>query len=204
MNSLTKVIVLFTVATVLCAATFLLVPRLRSRDAGDADGIDVELADDDAEAESERETGDSETTGPGSSGSRAVWTVPADDPSADREKAELAVAEMRQEVEEMVRRFRGTPEERQEVIDECEAARELIRMIADLNESSIEKMPPEDLEKERENFENDYRAQLDFLQSGQLQSMLKTPEEQEVIGDTIDVMQDFLERTDAALQSAGY
>ena len=70
--------------------------------------------------------------------------------------------------------------------------------------SSIEKMSPEELEKERESFEKDYRAQLDFLQTGQLQRMLKTPEEEEVIGSTIEAVQEFLERIDASLQSAGY
>lgn len=202
MNPLSKAIVLFAVASVLCAATFLLVPRLRDRDAGDADGI--ELADEETEEESEPETDVSETAGSGS-GSRVVRIVRGStEPDADLEKAELDVAEMRQEVEEMVQRFRGTPEERQEVIDECEAGRELIRMIADLNESSMEKMSPEELENAREDFEKDYRAQLDYLQTGQLQSMLETPEEQEIIGGTIEVMQDFMERIDAALQAAGY
>ena len=202
MNPLSKAIVLFAVASVLCAVTFLLVPRLRDRDAGDAD--DIELADEETEEESEPETDVSETAGSGS-GSRVVRIVRGStEPDADPEEAELDVAEMRQEVEEMVQRFRGTPEERQEVIDECEAGRELIRMIADLNESSMEKMSPEELENAREDFEKDYRAQLDYLQTGQLQSMLETPEEQEIIGGTIEVMQDFMERIDAALQAAGY
>ena len=65
-------------------------------------------------------------------------------------------------------------------------------------------MSPEELEKERESFEKDYRAQLDYLQTGQLQRMLRTPEEREVIGSTIEVVQDFLERVDNALHSAGY
>ncbi len=114
------------------------------------------------------------------------------------------VEEMRNEVEEMVRKFRGTPEERQEVIEECEGGKELIRLFADLSESSIEKMSPEELEKERENFEKEYRAQLDLIQSGELQQMLETPEEEEVIGSTIEAVQEFLERIDDALQSAGY
>ena len=122
----------------------------------------------------------------------------------ERNKAKFNVGEMRHEAENMLRRFRGTPEERQEVIDECEDGKELIRLIADLSESSIEKMSPEELEKERESFEKDYRAQLDFLQTGQLQRMLKTPEEEEVIGSTIEVVQEFLERIDNALHSAGY
>ena len=114
------------------------------------------------------------------------------------------VEEMRNEVEEMVRKFRGTPEERQEVIEECEGGKELIRLFADLSESSIEKMSLEELEKERENFEKEYRAQLDLIQSGELQQMLETPEEEEVIGSTIEAVQEFLERIDGALQSAGY
>ena len=122
----------------------------------------------------------------------------------ERNKAKFNVGEMRHEAEDMLRRFRGTPEERQDVIDECEDGKELIRLIADLSESSIEKMSPEELEKERENFEKDYRAQLDFLQTGQLQHMLKTPEEEEVIGSTIEAVQEFLERIDNALHSAGY
>ena len=122
----------------------------------------------------------------------------------ERNKAKFDVGEMRREAEDMLRRFRGTPEERQEVIEECEGGKELIRLIADLSESSIEKMSPEELEKERENFEKDYRAQLDFIQTGQLQHMLKTPEEEEVIGSTIEAVQEFFERIDNALHSAGY
>ena len=34
--------------------------------------------------------------------------------------------------------------------------------------------------------------------------MLKTPEEKEVIGSAIEVVQQFLERLDEALHSAGY
>ena len=123
---------------------------------------------------------------------------------AERNKAKFDVGEMRHEAEDMLRRFRGTPEERQDVIEECEDGKELIRLIADLSESSIEKMSPEELEKERESFEKDYRAQLDYLQTGQLQRMLKTPEEQEVIGSAIEAVQNFLEQLDNALHSAGY
>ena len=122
----------------------------------------------------------------------------------ERNKAKFDVGEMRNEVEDLVRRFRGTPEERQEVIEECEDGKELIKLFGELSESSIEKMSPEELEKERESFEKDYRAQLDFLQTGQLQRMLKTPEEEEVIGSTIEAVQEFLERIDGALHSAGY
>lgn len=122
----------------------------------------------------------------------------------ERDKEKYDVAEMRNGIEEMVRKFRGTPEERQEVVDECEKGKELIQLFAELSESSIEKMSPEELEKERESFEKEYRAQLDYLRTGRLQRMLKTPEEQEVIGSTIEAAQDFLERIDDALLSAGY
>ena len=122
----------------------------------------------------------------------------------ERNKAKFDVGEMRREAEDMLRRFRGTPEERQDVIEECEGGKELIRLIADLSESSIEKMSPEELEKERASFEKDYRAQLDYLQTGRLQRMLKTPEEQEVIGSAIEAVQNFLEQLDNALHSAGY
>ena len=122
----------------------------------------------------------------------------------ERDKEKFDIAEMRNEIEEMVRKFRGTPEERREVVDECEKGKELIQLFAELSESSIEKMSPEELEKERESFEKEYRAQLEYLRTGRLQRMLKTPEEQEVIGSTIEAAQDFLERIDEALHSAGY
>ena len=122
----------------------------------------------------------------------------------ERNKAKFDVGEMRNEVEDMVQRFRGTPEERQDVIEECEDGKALIQWITEATESSIEKMSNEELEKERASFEKDYRAQLDYLQTGRLQRMLKTPEEQEVIGRAIEAVQDFLEHLDNALHSAGY
>ena len=122
----------------------------------------------------------------------------------ERNKAKFDVGEMRREAEDMLRRFRGSEEERQAVIEECEDGKALILLIAELSESSIEGMSPEELEKERESFEKDYRAQLDFLQTGQLQRLLKTPDEREIIGSTYDAVQDFLERIDEALHSAGY
>ena len=194
--------VVFTVAVVLCAATFVLVPRLRDRtdDAAGADG----LIDEDTARMDEIGAGDS---GPALSdaGSGRLQPVRSASPAAaDREKAKFDVGEMRNEVENMLLRFRGTPEERQDVIDECENGKELIRLIADISESSIEEMSPEELEKERESFEKDYRAQLDYLQTGRLQRMLRTPEEQEVIGSTIEAVRDFLERIDGALRAAGY
>lgn len=203
MNSAFKIIVLFAVAAVLCAATFILVPRLRTASAGSGmDGAaDEEVQGENVETDVSGATGASEAVSPRTKARNASSSGSS---FADREQSKFDVGEMRNEVEEMVRKFRGTPEERQEVIDECEDGKELIRLFADLSESSIEKMSPEELEKERESFEKDYRAQLDFLQTGQLQRMLKTPEEQEVIGSTIEVVQEFLERIDASLQSAGY
>ena len=123
---------------------------------------------------------------------------------AERDKAKYDVGEMRNEAEDMLRRFRGSPEERRDVINECREGTDLLRMIGDLAAESYELMTPEELEKAREEFEKNYRAQLDYLQSGRLQRMLKTPEEQEVIGSTFEAAQDFLERLDEALNAAGY
>ena len=203
MNAVFRAVVMFTVAAILCAATFLLVPRLRTR-LDESGGI--ELVNDDAEREMETDVPVS-VRPKHSAASRAGQTRNPGGP-VEHEEYELEemsdVEEMTRDFEEMLQRFHGTPEERQEVIDECESGRELIRMIADLSESSIEKMSPEELEKERESFEKEYRAQLDLLRTGQLQSLLATQEEQEIIGSTVDAVQDFLERIDAALLSAGY
>lgn len=204
MNSAFKAIVLFAVAAVLCAATFILVPRLRTASAGpgiDGAANEENVQGENAETDVSGATGTSEAVSPRTKARNASSSGSS---FADREQSKFDVGEMRNEVEEMVRKFRGTPEERQEVIDECEDGKELIQLFADLSESSIEKMSPDELEKERESFEKDYRAQLDFLQTGQLQRMLKTPEEEEVIGSTIEAVQEFLERIDASLQSAGY
>lgn len=204
MNSAFKVVVLLTVATILCAATFILVPRLRNS-AAVSDGYEStdekEVLEDETEADLFSKKDSSET---GSSRTRQSTRNRLPDSFEDREQSKFDVAEMRNELEEMVRKFRGTPEERQEVIEECEGGKELIRLFADLSESSIEKMSPDELEKERENFEKEYRAQLDYIQTGQLQRMLRTPEEEEVIGSTIEAVQEFLERIDGALHSAGY
>ena len=193
--------VVFTVAVILCTATLFLVPHLRSHGDGSggtdfSDGIleQEDVPDEDHPGKTVAAAGPRTGQTARSSANR----------STDREKDMFSVGEMRNEVEEMIRRFRGTPEERQEVIEECENGRELIRLIADLSESSIEEMSPEELEKEREDFEKEYRAQLNYLRTGRLQRMLKTPEEQEIIGGTIETVQDFLERIDAALASAGY
>ena len=203
MNPVFKASVIIAVAAVLCAVTLILVPHFRDR-GNDPGG--TELAEDDLEQEDELETAAVGRTASASSGSRSsrASSVRTENPSSDREQSKFDVGEMRNEVEEMVRKFRGTPEERQEVIEECEDGKELIRLIADLSVTSIDNMSPEELEKERESFEKEYRAQLDYLQSGQLQRMLKTPEEQEVIGSTIETVQGVLEQLDEALHSAGY
>ena len=123
---------------------------------------------------------------------------------ADLKKAEFDVGEMRNEAEDWVRKFRGTPEERREIVEKLRDDTELILLIGEAAESSIEAMSPEELEKERADFEKNYRAQLDYLKTGRLHRMLKTPEEQEVIGAAFDAAQNFLERLDAALNAAGY
>ena len=202
MSPVFKAVLLFAVAAVLCAATFILVPRFRAYTRDDAG--DVEPAVENAEPEGEADV-DGFVSEPRSAGSRTMRTSRGQSLSAvGREDAGDDVEEMRNEVEDMIRRFRGTPEERQEVIDECEEGREFILLMAELSESSIEEMSPEELEKERENFEKEYRAQLDCLQSGRLRDMLESPEEREVIGGALETAQEFLERIDAALYSAGY
>ena len=204
MSSAFRIAVLFTVAAILCAATFILVPRLRTATAV-SEGYEPRDGEDASDLQEEAGVF-SATESPDTGSFRVKQSARnrSSDSFSDREQSKFDVAEMRNEVEEMVRKFRGTPEDRQEVIEECEGGKELIRLFAELSESSIEKMSPEELEKERENFEKEYRAQLDYIQTGQLQRMLKTPEEEEVIGSTIEAVQEFLERIDGALHSAGY
>ena len=122
----------------------------------------------------------------------------------ERNKDKFDVGEMRREAEDMLQRFRGTPEERQDVIEECEAGKALLLAITDEAVAEFDDKSPEELRKAREEFEKEYRAELDYLQTGKLQRMLKTPEEQEVIGSTIEVVQQFLERLDEGLHAAGY
>ena len=200
MNPNVKAGILCVAAAVLCVAAFILVPQLRNRGRV-ADS--VELAGDELELEDET---DASRPAQSSSASRAKQSARSASFGVlrDREKAKFDVGEMRNEVEDMVRKFRGTPEERQDVIEECEDGKELIKWITEATESSIETMSHEELEKERASFEKDYRAQLDYLQTGRLQRMLKTPEEQEVIGSAIEAVQNFLEHLDNALHSAGY
>ena len=206
MSSAFKTAVLVTVAAILCAATFILVPHLRNVMAV-SDGYessDEENGLDETDETEAKASSAAESPNTGSSRAKQTARNRSSDLFGDHEETKFEVAEMRNEVEEMVRKFRGTPEDRQEVIEECEGGKELIRLFADLSESSIENMSPEELEKERESFEKEYRAQLDYIQTGQLQRMLKTPEEEEVIGSTIEAVQEFLERIDGALHSAGY
>ena len=202
MSSAFKAVVLFTVAAVLCAATFILVPRLRR--AAEVDPGGIELANNEADDPEPEQDSPVSREKPSTRNSREYSSLNSLEIRSDREKNQFDVGEMRHEVEELLRKFRGTPEERQEVIEECENGKELIQLFGDLSESSIEKMSPEELEKEREDFEKEYRAQLDFLQTGQLQQMLKTPEEEEIIGSTIEAIREFLEQIDSALNSVGY
>ena len=123
---------------------------------------------------------------------------------AERDKAKYDVGEMRNEAGEWVRKFRGTPEEREEIIRESRDGIELLRTIAGLTVEAYGAMTPDELEKARKEFEDNSRAQLDYLQSGKLQRMLKTPEEEEVIGAAFEEAQIFLERLDDALRAAGY
>ena len=123
---------------------------------------------------------------------------------AERNKDKFNVGEMRREAEDMLQRFRGTPEERQSVIEECEDGKAFILAITDEAVAAFDDKSPDELRKAREDFEKDYRAQLDYLQTGKLQRMLKTPEEEEVIGSAIEVVQQFLERLDEGLHAAGY
>lgn len=205
MNQNLKAGILCVAAAVLCVAAFILVPHLRNRADG-AGGIEP-AGGAGREPENGTETDSSPSERSSESASRtkqSARNASSFGTLGSREKAKFDVGEMRNEVEDMVRKFRGTPEERQEVIDECEGGKELIRWITEVTESSIGKMSNEELEKERASFEKDYRAQLDYLQTGRLQRMLKTPEEQEVIGGTIEAVQSFLEHLDNALHSAGY
>ena len=203
MSPVFKTVVLFTVTALLCVATFFLVPHLRSRENR---GGDIEFAIGEPEQEDEPGMSASGKKDKSSAVFPRTAQVARSVPGSfdDREESRPGVEEMRNEVEDLLRRFRGTPEERQDVVDECKDGREFILLMAELSESSIEEMSPEELEKERENFEKEYRAQLDYLQTGCLQQMLKTSEEEDVIGGAIEAAQDFLERIDTALLSAGY
>ena len=148
----------------------------------------------------EEDEPDARATGSRSSKS----TVKSGKTLAERNKDKFNVGEMRREAEDMLQRFRGTPEERQSVIEECEDGKAFILAITDDAVAAFDDKSPEELRKAREEFEKEYRAELDYLQTGKLQRMLKTPEEQEVIGSAIEVVQQFLERLDEGLHAAGY
>ena len=200
MNSrLYTVLILVASALMLASAVIALRTRPNLRQSG-------------GEAESGSECGvrggglvEEDETDAGATESRAAQSaVKSGKTLEERNKDKFNVGEMRREAESMLQRFRGTPEERQSVIDECEDGKALILAITDAAAAAYEKMSPDELRKAREDFEKDYRAQLEYLQTGRLQRMLKTPEEQEVIGSTIEVVQQFLERLDEELHAAGY
>ena len=200
-RTLSSVIVILLAALVFGAVRFFMLDRPRS---------------DRTEARSDRDPGDREadagTASDAPSDTQDAGMEKSIPPAKDkpvktraqRDKEKFDVGEMRNEAEDMIRRFRGTPEERQAVIEECETGKALILEIMDISVAAFDSMPPEGLMEAREDFEKEFRAELEYLQSGKLQRMLKTPEEQEVIGSTIEVVQQFLETLDNALISAGY
>ena len=200
MNTTVKtILVLALAASVLGVATVFLLPRLRS--APDRPAPELEAGMPDHGSNDAADAADD----PSAKDSRPAQSVRKKRKSlAELNKAQFDVGEMRNEAEDWIRRFRGTPEERQKVTEELRDDTELILLIADAAESSIENMTSDELEKERADFEKKYRALLDYLKTGRLQRMLKTPEEQEVIGTAFDAAQSFLERLDAALNAVGY
>ena len=196
MNPTLKYIaVIILVASALGVATAFIMPHFRTSPAYRVPSYETGMPDDGADKSDSRIRG-----------VRSGQTVRKNTKSlAERNKAKFDVGEMRNEAEDWIEKFRnGTPEERQEVIERLREDTALILMIADAAESSIENMTPDELEKERADFEKNYRAQLDYLKTGRLQRMLKTPEEQEVIGPAFEAAQSFLERLDAALNAVGY
>lgn len=195
-------ILIFAASTLMLAAATLVIlrPHLQEEPAKTGpDASETEIGD---EEETSEETSE-ETASTSKSHSSRPEKKPAKT-REERDKAKFDVGEMRNGAEDMLRRFRGTPEERQEVIDECKAGNELILAITDLAVAEYNDMSPEELRKAREEFEKDYRAQLDYLQTGRLHRMLKTQEEREIIGGAFDAVQQFLETLDNALHSAGY
>ena len=199
MNPTVKYIVVFVLAaSFLGVATVFILPRLRTSPdnpvPAQADGVSDGRVDETAAGADDSR----------SKTSRSTQTTGIKKTLAERNQAKFDVGEMRNEAEDWVRRFRGTPEERRKVIEELRDDTELILMIADATESSIENMTSDELEKERAHFEKDYRPLLDYLKTGRLHRMLKTPEEEEVIGTAFDAAQHFLEHLDAALNSQGY
>lgn len=196
MNSTVKyIVVLVLAAAFLVVATVLVLPRLRTAPEHPSPLQKAGMADagkNDAEADSHTKSRSTQTSG------KSMKSL------AERNKAKFDVGEMRNEAEDWIRRFRGTPEERLEVTRELKDDTELILLLAAAAESSVEDMTHDELVRERADFEKDYRALLDYLKTGRLQRMLKTPEEREVIGTAFEAAQSFLERLDAALNSQGY
>ena len=70
----------------------------------------------------------------------------------ERNKDKFDVGEMRREAEDMVQRFRGTPEERQSVIEECEDGKAFILAITDEAVAAFDDKSPDELRKAREEF----------------------------------------------------
>ena len=195
MNSrLYTVLILVGSALMLAAAVIALRSRFRQSGGEAGPGIEAQAA----EPGDAAEDSDARAARLSKSRSKSGKTL------AERNKDKFDVGEMRREAEDMLQRFRGTPEERQSVIDECEDGKAFILAITDASIAAFDDKSPEELRKAREEFEKEYRAELDYLQTGKLQRMLKTPEEQEVIGSTIEVVQQFLERLDEGLHAAGY
>ena len=188
--------VLMVIASMLMIASAVVALRTRLQPSGGGSGSGIE-----AHADEPGDAADDSNT-------RAARSAKSRNKSgktlAERNKDKFDVGEMRREAEDMLQRFRGTPEERQSVIDECEDGKAFILAITDDAVAAFDDKSPEELRKAREEFEKEYRAELEYLQTGKLQRMLKTPEEQEVIGSAIEVVQQFLERLDEGLHAAGY
>ena len=194
MNSrLYTVLILVASALMLASAVIALRSRFQHSGGNDA-GVEAQAAEPDDAAEDSN----ARTARSAKSRNKSGKTL------AERNKDKFNVGEMRREAEDMLQRFRGTPEERQSVIEECEDGKAFILAITDEAVAAFDDKSPEELRKAREEFEKEYRAELEYLQTGRLQRMLKTPEEQEVIGSAIEVVQQFLERLDEGLHAAGY
>ena len=201
MDRTLQIILVFVAAAVLfiaAAAAALFWPRRQPAGGGYGSGHDYEMQEAEPDDAADEPDDSAQVSRSSQSGRKSGKTL------EERNKDKFDVGEMRREAEDMLRRFRGTPEERQDVIEECEAGKALLLAITDDALAAYDDMSPEDLRKAREEFEKDYRAELNYLQTGKLQRMLKTPEEQEVIGSTIEVVQQFLERLDEGLHAAGY
>ena len=196
--TLKTVLAIAAAAFVLAAATLVVWPHLQKEPAETApDAEEQEIGDGEEQPEA------AEETEPAAKPRPAQTDKPAKT-RAQRDKEKFDVGEMRNGAEDMLRRFRGTPEERQDVIEECETGKALLLEIMDISVAAFDEMSPEGLMEAREDFEKEFRAELDYLQTGKLHRMLKTQEEREIIGSSFDVVQQFLETLDNALHAAGY